>query len=158
MKSKPVAASEIEAPQNKTIYPAPFAHVVNGRSKRKIGEAFGLTNFGVNFTTLAPGAASALPHHHSKQDEFIYIVNGTATLKLGHDEFIMHKGDCMGFKAGTGLAHQLSNQSALPVTYLEIGDRTEGDEVDYPFDDLKATQLADGVWSLTHKNGSPYTS
>lgn len=62
----------------------------------------------------------------------------------------------MGFKAGTGVAHQLVNRSAVPAIYIEIGDRTEGDEVEYPQDDLKATQLANGVWALTHKDGRPY--
>jgi len=62
----------------------------------------------------------------------------------------------MGLKAGTGVGHQLVNRSSEPAIYIEIGDRTEGDEVDYPNDDLKAIQLANGVWSLTHKDGRPY--
>ena len=70
--------------------------------------------------------------------------------------YLLKPGDCMGFKAGTGVAHQLVNRSAEPAIYIEIGDRTEGDEVEYPQDDLKATQLANGVWALTHKDGRPY--
>jgi uncharacterized cupin superfamily protein len=69
---------------------------------------------------------------------------------------VLNPGDCYGFKAGTGIAHQLVNRSQESVTYLEIGDRTEGDEVEYPDDDLKATQLVNGIWMLTHKDDRPY--
>ncbi|HBK64647.1 MAG TPA: cupin [Cyanobacteria bacterium UBA11166] len=140
----------------KTIYPQPLANLVKGRLKRKLGEHFGLTNFGVNLTELSPGAISALPHHHSKQDEFIFILEGIPTLVIGEEEFVLHPGDCYGFKAGTGIAHQLINRSESIVKYIEIGDRTLGDEVEYPNDDLKATQLPNGLWMLTHKDGSVY--
>jgi len=156
MKSIPVTAETIPPPDKKTIYPAPFASLVEGRTKRKLGDYFGLTNFGVNLTHLAPGAVSALFHHHSKQDEFVYILQGTPTLMLGKQEYLLKPGDCMGFKAGEGVEHQLVNHSAEPAVYLEIGDRKEGDEVEYPHDDLKAIQLANGVWVLTHKDGHPY--
>lgn len=152
----PVSAQTIPAPARKTIYPAPFAAVVEGRTKRKLGDHFGLTNFGVNLTELAPGAASALLHHHSMQDEFVYILQGTPTLVLGGQEFLLKAGDCMGFKAGAGMAHQLVNRSGEPVVYLEVGDRTAGDEVEYPDDDLKATLQADGAWAMTRKDGRPY--
>lgn len=144
MEPSPISATSIPATMGKTIYPEPYASLVKGRLKRKLGEFFGLTNFGVNLTHLAPGAISALAHSHSKQDEFIFIVEGHITLLLGGAEFTLNPGDCYGFKAGTGIAHQLMNRSAETVTYLEIGDRTAGDEVDYPNDDLKAIQLADG--------------
>lgn len=139
----------------KTIYPQPYASLVEGRLKRKLGEFFGLTNFGINLTDLLPGAISALIHSHSKQDEFIYILEGTPTLIIAKQEFTLHPGECYGFQAGTGIAHQLVNRSNEKVTYLEIGDRAEGDEVEYPNDDLKATQTS-GLWTLTHKDGSPY--
>jgi uncharacterized cupin superfamily protein len=112
--------------------------------------------FGVNLTHLSPDALSVLAHSHSKQDEFIFVLEGTPTLVLGEREFLMVAGDCYGFKAGTGIAHQLVNRSSEIVTYLEIGDRTAGDEVDYPNDDLQATQLTDGTWKIAHKDGSPY--
>jgi uncharacterized cupin superfamily protein len=140
----------------KTIYLAPYAALVEGRLKRKLGEHFRLTNFGVNLTQLSPGAISALAHSHSKQDEFIFILQGNPTLILGEEEFMLKPGDCHGLKAGTGIAHQLINRSGENVTYLEIGDRTEGDEVGYPNDDLKATQLTNGAWAITHKDGRPY--
>ena len=129
---------------------------MEGRTKRKLGEHFGLTNFGVNLTQLAPGSISALFHHHLKQDEFVYILQGSPTLLFGEEEFTLQPGDCIGFKAGTGMAHQLVNRSAEPVVYIEVGDKTAGDEVDYPNDDLKATQLSGGSWALTHKDGRPY--
>jgi uncharacterized cupin superfamily protein len=156
LKQNPIPALSIPLPAQKTIYPQPFAALVEGRAKRKLGEHFGLSNFGINLTQLAPSAISALLHHHSKQDEFIYILEGSPTLVLGNDEHVLKPGDCMGFKAGTGVAHQLINRTNKLVTYLEAGDRTVGDEVEYPQDDLKATQLANGVWSLTHKDSSPY--
>jgi uncharacterized cupin superfamily protein len=140
----------------KTIYPEPYASLVQGRLKRKLGDVFGLTNFGVNLTHLSPGAMSALAHCHSTQDEFIYILTGSLTLILGDEEFALNPGDCYGFKAGTGVAHHLINRSTETVTYLEIGDRTVGDEVSYPKDDLKAIQVADGLWHITHKDGNPY--
>jgi uncharacterized cupin superfamily protein len=152
----PISAKSIPATMGKTIYPAPYAALVEGRLKRKLGEYFGLTNFGVNLTHLLPGAMSALAHSHSKQDEFIFILEGTPTLVLGQEEFILHPGDCHGLKAGTGIAHQLINRSQENVIYLEIGDRTEGDKVEYPNDDLKATQLTNGEWMITRKDGRPY--
>lgn len=138
----------------KTIYPEPYAALLQGRLKRKLGEYFELTHFGVNLTHLLPGAISALAHRHSKQEEFILVLEGSPTLVLGQEEFILQPGDCYGFKAGTGVAHQLVNRSEGRVTYLEIGDRIEGDEVEYPNDDLKATQLPNGEWALTRKDGS----
>lgn len=152
----PVAAASIPEPETKTIYPQPFAALVEGRIKRKLGDFFGLSNFGINLTTLKPGAASALLHHHAKQDEFIYVLEGTPTLILGDEEFLLQPGDCYGFKAGSGIGSQLINKSSEPTSFLEIGDRTPGDEVEYPNDDLKAVQMPDGSWKLTHKDGSPY--
>jgi len=156
MQHTPTAAKSVQPPEKKTIYPEPFARLVEGRVKRKLGDYFGLTHFGVNLTELAPGAISALLHHHSKQDELIYILQGTPTLLLDHKEYRLGPGDCMGLKAGAGIAHQLVNRSNETVIYIEIGDRTAGDEVEYPNDDLKAIQLANGAWSLTHKDGRPY--
>ena len=156
MNQAPIGAQSIPALMGKTIYPQPYAALVEGRLKRKLGEYFGLTNFGVNLTHLSPGAISALAHHHKTQDEFIFILEGTLTLVVGKEEFVLNPGECYGFKAGTGIAHQLINRTQLSAKYLEIGDRTEGDEVEYPNDDLKATYLANGAWMVTHKDGRPY--
>jgi uncharacterized cupin superfamily protein len=126
-----------------------------GRQKRPLGDVFGLTNFGVNLTRLAPGSSSALRHAHSKQDELIYILEGCPTLHTDEGRTRLSPGMCAGFKAGTGNAHRLINETEEDVVYLEVGDRTPGDEGSYPDDDLKA-QLVDGKWKFVHKNGSPY--
>lgn len=152
----PIPAESIPASDKKTCYPRPFAALVEGRTKRKLGDYFGLSNFGVNLTELAPGSVSALLHHHSKQDEFIFILKGELTLILDDSEYVMKVGDCYGFKAGSGVASQLVNRSSMSATYIEIGDRSEGDEVEYPNDDLKAVQLPEGKWRFTHKNGRPW--
>ena len=156
MNDKPISAVSIPLPAAKTIYPKPYDASVDGREKRKLGDHFGLSNFGINQTRLAPGAVSALFHHHSKQDEFIYVLEGAATLLYGDAEHLMNPGDCMGFKAGSGVASQVVNRSSEPVVYLEAGDRTAGDEVEYPNVDLKASQQADGAWLFTHKDGRSY--
>lgn len=136
-------------------YPESFASLVRGREKRLLGELFGLTNFGVNLTRLAPAAVSALRHAHTKQDEFVYIIQGHPTLHTDEGLTKLAPGMCAGFKAGTGNAHCLINNTAEDVVYLEIGDRTPGDEGRYPDDDLKAV-LVEGQWRFTHKDGTPY--
>jgi Uncharacterized conserved protein, contains double-stranded beta-helix domain len=153
---KPINAKQVPEHSAKSLYPEPFASMVKDRTRRKLGDYFGLTNFGVNLTTLAPGSISALKHHHSKQDEFIYIISGSPTLVYGDDEFLMSPGDCFGFKANSGVAHQLLNKTSSEATYVEVGDRTPDDAVEYPDDDLAFVQKNDGTWSVLHKDGSPY--
>jgi uncharacterized cupin superfamily protein len=152
---KAVIAAEVAPPAQRTIYPAPFAARVSGRVKRRLGDAVGLKNFGVNLTRLAPGSMSALLHRHSHQDEFVYVLEGTPTLVTESGEVTLGPGSCAGFPAG-GEAHQLVNRSSSDVLYLEVGDRTAGDQASYPADDLKATLGADGKWLVTHKDGTPY--
>lgn len=149
MTTKPLSVESIAAKKGQTIYPSPFDAVVSGRTKRKLGDLFGLSNFGVNYTQLDPGSASALLHSHTKQDEFIYVLEGNPTVKIGREEYLMQPGECIGFKAGTQEAHQLINQSDKNVVYLEIGDRSSDDNVDYPDNDLKATMSPKGTWILT---------
>jgi len=138
-----------------TSYPEPFAARMRGRVKRPLGDHFGLGNFGVNLTTLAPGGSSALFHCHSRQDEFVYIVEGDLVLVTENGEQHLRAGTCFGFPAG-GTAHHLINRSAQEAVYLEIGDRSDGDEVSYPNDDIRAVLRADGTWVYTHKDGRPY--
>ncbi|HJW25241.1 MAG TPA: cupin domain-containing protein [Rhodocyclaceae bacterium] len=137
-------------------YPEPYASRMAGREKRPLGEAFGLTNFGVNLTRLAPGAGSALRHAHSKQDEFLYILAGHPTLITDHGETRLRPGMCAGFKAGIGNGHQLVNRTGEEVIYLEVGDRAPGDSVSYPDDDLQAVLDGNGKWQFVHKDGTPY--
>ena len=153
---KPTAANMIQVNTQKSLYPEPFASMMQGRVKRKLGDYFGLTNFGINLTELEPGAMSALKHHHLTQDEFIYILQGTPTLIFGDNEFLMQAGDCFGFKKAQGVGHQLINKSHETVTYLEIGDRSPDDKAEYPDDDLMAISEDSGRWLFLHKDGSPY--
>jgi uncharacterized cupin superfamily protein len=136
-------------------YPEPFASRMAGRTKRALGDLFGLANFGVNLTQLDPGAISSLRHSHSKQDEFIYVLQGTAVLITDLGETQLEPGMCAGFKAGTTNGHQLVNRGSEPVVYLEVGDRTPGDSVFYPDDDLKAVR-ENGAWHFLHKDGQRY--
>jgi uncharacterized cupin superfamily protein len=138
-----------------SIAPEPFASRLAGREKRPLGDLFGLRNFGVNLTRLQPGAMSALHHRHSRQDEFIYVLEGTPTLCLGTEEVALRPGTCAGFPA-QGAAHHLVNRSEEDVVILEVGDRTMGDAVSYPDDDLAAVQDPTGTWRFTHKDGQPY--
>jgi uncharacterized cupin superfamily protein len=125
------------------------------RLKRPLGDLFGLRNFGVNYTVLSPGGVSALRHAHLTQDEFVYVLEGTATLVTDEGETELRAGMCAGFPGGTGNGHCLRNDGEVPVVYLEIGDRTAGDAVSYPDDDLKAEQV-DGAWVFTRRDGTPY--
>lgn len=156
-KSLPVAIVAAEAVLRKkpSAYPEPYASLMVGREKRPLGDVFGLTNFGVNLTCLAPNACSALRHAHSRQDEFIYILEGNPILITDEGETQLSKGMCAGFKAGTGNAHHLINRSDQDVVYLEVGDRTAGDSAIYPDDDIQAS-LVNGAWRFAHKNGNSY--
>lgn len=151
---RPVIASKVAPRVTKSNYPAPFAARMNGRIKRPLGVLFGLNAVGVNLTTLDPGAVSALHHAHSRQDEFIYVIEGQPTVVIGEIEHLLEPRMCVGFPAG-GPAHHLHNRSDHPATYLEFGDRTAGDQVDYPSDDLRAEMGPNG-WTFTHKDGRPW--
>ena len=156
MKHTPaIVAAEVEPLTRPSLYPAPFAQRMAGRSKRRLGDHFGLSNFGVNLTTLAPGASSALRHAHSRQDEFIYVVSGHPILHTDAGMERLAPGMCVGFKAGAGNAHRLLNETDTDVSYLEIGDRSAGDEAVYPDDELQAIAM-DGTWRFLHKDGTAY--
>lgn len=148
-------AAEIAPRPRASNYPEPFASRMSGREKRPLGELFGLRNFGVNLTTLEPGAISALRHSHSRQDEFIYVLQGHPRLRTDAGEVSLAPGMCAGFRAGSGDGHQLLNPGPETVQYLEVGDRSPDDAVSYPDDDLMA-QAVDGGWRFLHKDGRPY--
>jgi len=139
-----------------TGYPEPFRAIVKGRERRVLGDALGLKNFGVNLTTLKPGAASAARHWHAKQDEFVYIVAGELTLVTDAGEQVLKPGMAAGFPAGKADGHHLVNRSGKDAVYLEVGDRTPGDIGSYPDDDLEARDI-EGRWHFFHKDGTPYT-
>src|SRR5207244_12083308 len=118
-------------------YPEPFASQMAGRRKQPLGDLFGLTNFGVNLTRLAPRAVSALRHAHTKQDEFVYVLQGHPTVHTDEGRTRLSPGMCAGFKAGTGNGHRLINETEEEVIYLEEGDRTPGEAGGDEDEDLK---------------------
>jgi uncharacterized cupin superfamily protein len=150
-----VNAADVPPRSKPSAYPEPFASRMAGREKRQLGDLFGLTNFGANLTRLAPNAVSALRHAHTKQDEFVYILQGQPTLHTDEGRIRLAPGMCAGFKAGTGNGHCLINETDEVVVYLEVGDRTPGDEGSYPDDDLKALLVGE-QWKFVHKDGTPY--
>jgi uncharacterized cupin superfamily protein len=154
---KPVSLTAAATPlrTKPSNYPEPFASRMTGRQKHPLGDLFGLTNFGVNLVRMAPGAVSALRHAHSRQDEFVYILQGHPTLHTDAGHTPLAPGDCAGFAAGSGDGHRLINETSQEVVYLEVGDRTAGDTASYPDDDLQALQLG-GQWRFSHKDGTPY--
>jgi uncharacterized cupin superfamily protein len=155
--ARPPALKALDVPPRAkaTNYPPLFAVRVAGREKRALGDAFGLTNFGVNLTRLAPQAISSLRHAHQRQDEFVYILQGHPTLVTDEGRTALGPGMCAGFKCGTGNAHQLVNDTTEDVLYLEIGDRTPGERANYPDDDIEAVQI-NGQWRFARKDGTPY--
>ena len=149
-----IAAADAAPRTKPSNYPEPFASRMNGRLKQPLGDLFGLKNFGVNLTRLRPGAVSALHHSHSRQDEFIYILQGEPTLCVGDATQRLAPGMCVGFPAA-GQAHHLKNDTAAEVVVLEVGDRSPGDEVAYPADDLIGLKTPAG-WTFTHRDGTHY--
>ena len=143
------------APSQGSNYPQEFAGACAAREKRRLGDVFGLKKFGVNLVRLPPGAASSNRHWHSRQDEFIYILEGEATLVTDAGERRMGPGTMMGFPAGAPDGHHLLNRSGADVLYLEVGDRSEGDEVDYPDIDL-LLRFVGGARRYVRKDGTPY--
>src|ERR1700728_4802746 len=116
----------------RTGYPPPLDRVVVGRERKRLGNAVGLDQFGVNLTTLKPGAASALRHWHEQEDEFVYVLEGELTLIEDGGETVLKSGEAAGFKANSGNGHCLVNKSNGDAVYLEIGTRSKYERVDYP--------------------------
>ena len=143
-------------PQIGNHYPEPYKSNSAGREKRALGKAARLTNFGVNLTTLTPGTWSAQRHWHTKQDEFVYILDGEVTLVTDDGEAVLKAGMAVGFKAGVPNGHHLVNKSDRPVTYLEIGDRSPDDEVDYPDIDMTGRFHPMGRFKFFDRKGHPY--
>jgi uncharacterized cupin superfamily protein len=135
-------------------YPPPYDRLVAGRSRKRMGNAVGLDQFGVNLTTLKPGAASALRHWHELEDEFVYLVEGELVLVENDGETPLRPGDAAGFKAGVGNGHHLVNRSNRDAVYLEIGSRRAGEVAHYPDVDL-AVVKTDSGYRYTRKDGSP---
>jgi len=155
-KPNPPALDPAQVPEQSTTgYPEPYKARVAGRHRRRLGDAAGLANFGVNLTRLDPGAESSMRHWHAKQDEFIYVLEGEVTLVTNAGRQKLTPGMGAGFPAGKADGHQLVNETGKPVLYLEIGDRSSGDGATYSDVDM-AAHMVDGKWVFTHKDGSPY--
>lgn len=138
-----------------SIYPEPFRSRMGDRMKRRLGDACGLTRFGVNLVTLGPGGQSALRHWHTLEDEFVYVLTGEVVLVTNGGEQTLRPGMCAGYPGGKKDGHHFLNRSTAPATYLEIGDRTEGDNAFYPDDDLMWVEDENGTFAA-HKDGRRY--
>jgi uncharacterized cupin superfamily protein len=138
-----------------SAYPPPFRQAVAGRVRKRLGDAAGLTQFGVNLTSLKPGAASAQRHWHAREDEFIYVVAGEVVLCEDGGETVLRAGDAAGFKAGIANAHRLVNRSGEDAVYLEIGTRAVHEQAEYPDIDLRMERNDKGARFL-HRSGEPW--
>ena len=135
-------------------YPPPYDQIVAGRSRKRLGNAAGLDQFGVNLTTLKPGASSALRHWHELEDELVYLIEGELALIENGGETLLRPGDAAGFKAGVANGHHLINRSDRDAVYLEIGSRCAGEIAHYCDVDLAVARTEAG-YRYTRKDGSP---
>lgn len=144
------------APRTDSGYPEPYRSRVLPREKRQLGKALGLQQFGVNLTTLPPGKESSMRHWHTREEEFVYVLEGEVVLVTDAGEQLLTAGCCAGFPAGSGDGHQLVNRSDRPALYLEVGTRDDdADEVFYPDVDMHYDpRVRSG--GFTRKNGTPY--
>ena len=136
-------------------YPEPFRSRMGDRAKRALGDACGLTRFGVNLVTLGPGGQSALRHWHTLEDEFVYVLDGELVLVTDAGEQRLAAGMCAGYPAGNRDAHHMHNRGTKPARYLEVGNRVSGDQAFYPDDDLMWIPAEDGEYPA-HKDGRRY--
>jgi uncharacterized cupin superfamily protein len=144
------------APQRRgSGYPEPYRSRMGDRVKHLLGEACGLTQFGVNLVTLGPGGQSALRHWHTREDEFVYVLEGEVVLVTDGGEQPLRAGDCAGYAAGRRDGHHFINRSGAPARYLEIGNRDPRDEPFYPDDDLAWVEDGNGGY-YAHKDGRRY--
>ncbi len=143
-------------PRTSSGYPEPYKSRVLPREKRALGDPFGLTKVGINLATLMPGKESSMRHWHTREDEFVYVVDGELTLRTDAGETTLRAGMCAGFPAGDRNGHQLINNSAAPVRYLEVSNRDPEDAAEYtdPDVDLAYRKGPDGEHQFTRRDGS----
>jgi uncharacterized cupin superfamily protein len=139
-------------------YPKPFDEPCRARERRRLGDAAGLTQFGVNLMRLPPGAWSSQRHWHAHEDELVYVVSGEVWLVSNAAEELLRAGDCAGFKAGVRDGHHLQNRSSSDAVLLEIGSRDERDWGEYPDIDMvfKPARYSGTGGGFTHRDGTPY--
>ncbi|MEA2936566.1 MAG: hypothetical protein QOC56_70 [Alphaproteobacteria bacterium] len=138
-----------------TGYPDPYRAAVAGRERKRLGNAAGLDQFGVNLTRLKPGMQSSQRHWHETEDEFVYVLEGELVLCENEGETVLRPGDAAGWKAGVANGHCLVNRTDRDAVYLEIGSRRKDDHAEYPDIDLVNTKI-DGAQRFFHKSGEPY--
>lgn len=155
MPTPPALDPSTVPPRTSSTYPEPFRSRCLPREKRALGDALGLTKIGVNLTTLMPGVESSMRHHHTHEDELVYVLEGEVVLVTDAGEQTLRSGMCAGFPAGSGDGHQLVNRSDRPAVYLEISNRDAADTASYPDVDLAYRKTATG-FVFTHRDGSPY--
>jgi uncharacterized cupin superfamily protein len=139
---------------NTASYPKEFAYSIAGREKRKLGDAAGLTQFGVNICRIKAGGASALRHWHEAEDEFIYVLEGELVLQENDGEIVLKPGDAAGWRASGGIGHCLVNRTARDAVYLEVGTRSKAERVHYPDVDF-FMERDDKTRTWKRKNGDP---
>ena len=150
----PATLKATEAPKRDgSRYPNPHNEVCMNRTKHVLGDVFGLDQFGVNLAIIQPGAWSSQRHAHEKEDEFIYVLEGTLTLCDNDGEHELTAGMCAGFKAGDGNGHCLKNLSDKVASYLEVGSRIPNEMVIYNDIDMK-TENSTGKYVYTRKDGT----
>jgi uncharacterized cupin superfamily protein len=136
-----------------TGYPPPFNAPCADRIRRRLGDAGGLTDFGVNLMHLPPSGWSSQRHWHSHEDEFVYVLEGELVLIEDDGETVLRAGDCATFAKGTGNGHHMMNRSGSVAIYLEVGTRSPDDVTTCSDIDMMSTN-ADG--RFVHKDGTPY--
>jgi uncharacterized cupin superfamily protein len=142
--------------QRGSRYPGRLKEVVGARIKQRLGDAVGLTRFGVNLVRMPPKSWSALRHWHTHQDEFIYVLEGELTLVTDSGRQTLKPGHAAGFPAGRNDGHHLINESGRDAVYLEVGDRPASEKVYYPEEDLVAEVDGPGGARFVHRDGRPY--
>ncbi|MGB8894395.1 MAG: cupin domain-containing protein [Pseudolabrys sp.] len=138
-----------------TGYPPPFNKVVEGRSRKRLGRAAGLTHFGVNICTLKPGAASSQRHWHENEDEFVYVLEGEVVLREDGGETVLKPGDAVAWKAGVPNGHCLINRSDRDAVFIEVGTRASTERAHYSEIDMMVVRDEKGA-RYTKNNGEPY--
>ena len=138
-----------------TNYPEPYRQAVIGRERKRLGNAVGLDQFGVNLTTLKPGAWSSQRHWHEAEDEVVYMLEGEVVLCEDGGETVLRPGDAAGWKANAGDGHCLINRTQRDAVFLEIGTRSKRERVVYPDIDMRVERDASGPRYL-HESGEPY--
>lgn len=153
---RPALDPSLLEPRTSSAYPEPLRSRVLPREKRALGDALGLTAIGVNLTTLFPGKESALRHHHTREDELVFVLEGEVVLRSDEGEQVLGPGMCAGFPAGSTSGHQLVNRSDRPARYLEISNRDPDDTAAYPDDDLVYEKGEGGRPVFRKKDGTLY--